>query len=113
MGSATPGATFGRCTLEAPDRKPFIPVTTFIGGALRARRPAGEKSWTKKLSIYDSRTKQHCTLKMKPLKRPDLDDYVACFNADRRFFQSHSVEAAEGDTVVPLINVVENRSRLS
>src|SRR5271157_6349865 len=36
----TPGTTFGRCTLLAPETKVpgkgFFPVTTFTGGALRA-----------------------------------------------------------------------------
>src|SRR5271166_3015757 len=36
----TPGTTFGRCTLLAPETrvpgKGFFPVTTFTGGALRA-----------------------------------------------------------------------------
>jgi hypothetical protein len=35
----TSGTRFGRCTLEAPDKKPpngFCPVTTFTGGAVRA-----------------------------------------------------------------------------
>src|SRR5207244_2426493 len=40
--------------------------------------------WTKKLWIYDLRTNQHCTLKTNPLKRADLDEFVACYRAENR-----------------------------
>ena len=43
------------------------------------RKPAAEKPWTDKLWIYDLRTNKHFTLKENPLKRSDLDDFVACF----------------------------------
>jgi hypothetical protein len=35
---------------------------------------------TEKLWIYDLRTNKHFTLKENPLKREDLDDFVACYN---------------------------------
>ena len=38
------------------------------------------KPWTTKLWIYDLRTNKHFTLKENPLKRSDLDDFVACYN---------------------------------
>ena len=44
------------------------------------REPAAEKPWTEKLWIYDLRTNKHFTLKENPLKRSDLDDFVACYN---------------------------------
>jgi len=37
-----------------------------------------------KLWVYDLRTNIHFTLKSKPLRRPDLGDFVNCFNADNR-----------------------------
>ena len=40
--------------------------------------------WTKKLWIYDFRTNQSFTLKERQLVRSDLDDFVACYNADNR-----------------------------
>ena len=49
------------------------------------RKPASEKPWTKTLWIYDFRTNQHFTLKTNPLKRSDLDDFVACYNPQNRF----------------------------
>src|SRR5437879_4381196 len=48
------------------------------------RKPAAEKPWTSKLWIYDLRTNKHFTLKENPLKRPDLDDFVACYNPKNR-----------------------------
>ena len=38
----------------------------------------------KELWVYDLRTNKHFTLKQNPLRRADLDDFVACYNpADR------------------------------
>jgi type I restriction enzyme M protein len=48
------------------------------------RKPASEIPWTKTLWIYDFRTNEHFTLKTNPLKRSDLDDFVACFNPTNR-----------------------------
>jgi type I restriction enzyme M protein len=49
------------------------------------RRPASEKPWTTKLWIYDFRTNQHFRLKTNPLKRSDLDDFVACYHSEDRY----------------------------
>ena len=49
------------------------------------RKPASETAWTKSLWIYDLRTNKHFTLKTNPLKRSDLDDFVACYNPANRF----------------------------
>jgi type I restriction enzyme M protein len=48
------------------------------------RKPAAEKPWTDKLWIYDLRTNKHFTLKENPLKRSDIDDFVAFYNPQRR-----------------------------
>ena len=49
------------------------------------RKAASEKPWTKELWIYDWRTNQRFTLKERPMKRADLDDFIACYKAkDRR-----------------------------
>ena len=48
------------------------------------RKPASEKPWTTKLWIYDFRTNEHFTLKTNPLKRNDLDDFVACYHPENR-----------------------------
>ena len=40
--------------------------------------------------IYDFRTNEHFTLKTDPLKRADLDDFVACYNPDNRHERKES-----------------------
>src|SRR5438093_12795863 len=48
------------------------------------------KPWTEKLWIYDLRTNKHFTLKENPLKRSDLDDFVACYNPKNRHERKES-----------------------
>ena len=48
------------------------------------RKPASEMPWTKNLWIYDLRTNQRFTLKERPMKRSDLDDFVACYSHENR-----------------------------
>src|SRR5581483_9791081 len=48
------------------------------------KRPASKMPWTKALWVYDLRTNQHFTLKTKPLKRADLDEFVACYTPANR-----------------------------
>ncbi len=67
-----------------------LPTGIFYAQGVKAnvlffdRKPASEKPWTKKLWIYDFRTNQHFTLKTNPLERPDLNDFVASYNAENR-----------------------------
>ena len=46
-----------------------------------ARKPASPNPWTRKLWVYDLRTNKHFTLKTKPMKRSDLDEFVALYKA--------------------------------
>ena len=48
------------------------------------RKPGREEPWTDKLWIYDLRTNMHFTLKTSPLQRSDLNEFVACYNAENR-----------------------------
>ncbi len=67
-----------------------LPTGIFYAQGVKAnvlffdRKPAAEKPWTEKLWIYDLRTNKHFTLKENPLKRSDLDDFVACYNPKNR-----------------------------
>ena len=67
-----------------------LPTGIFYAQGVKAnvlffdRKPASEKPWTTKLWIYDFRTNEHFTLKTNPLKRADLDDFVACYNPENR-----------------------------
>jgi type I restriction enzyme M protein len=54
------------------------------------RKPAAEKPWTEKLWIYDLRTNKHFTLKENPLKRSDLDNFVANYNPKNRHERKES-----------------------
>ncbi|MDE3260865.1 MAG: N-6 DNA methylase, partial [Acidobacteriota bacterium] len=47
-------------------------------------KPAREKPWTEELWVYDLRTNKHLTLKMKPLRRADLEDFVTCYRPGER-----------------------------
>jgi type I restriction enzyme M protein len=67
-----------------------LPTGVFYAQGVKAnviffdKKPGREKPWTEKLWIYDLRTNQHFTLKTNPLKREDLDDFVACFKPENR-----------------------------
>jgi len=67
-----------------------LPTGIFYAQGVKAnvmffdRRIASEKPWTKKLWIYDFRTNEHFTLKTNPLRRENLDDFVACYHAENR-----------------------------
>src|SRR5690348_13013113 len=67
-----------------------LPTGIFYAQGVKAnvlffdRRIASEKPWTKALWIYDFRTNEHFTLKTNPLRREDLDDFVACYHAANR-----------------------------
>ena len=73
-----------------------LPTGVFYAQGVKAnvlffdRKPAAEKPWTDKLWIYDLRTNKHFTLKENPLKRSDLDDFVACYNAKNRHERKES-----------------------
>jgi type I restriction enzyme M protein len=86
------GETVRRRMLEQCDCHTLLrlPTGIFYAGGVKAnvlffeRKPPSETPWTKKLWIYDFRTNQSFTLKTRTLTRPDLDDFVACYNADNR-----------------------------
>ena len=67
-----------------------LPTGLFYAQGVKAnvlffeRKPASETPWTKKLWIYDLRTNKHFTLKTSPMKRADLDEFVACYNPANR-----------------------------
>lgn len=67
-----------------------LPTGIFYAQGVKAnvlffdKKAASEKPWTKKLWVYDMRTNLHFTLKTNPLKRTDLDEFVACYKAENR-----------------------------
>jgi type I restriction enzyme M protein len=67
-----------------------LPTGVFYAQGVKAnvlffdRKPAAEIPWTKALWIYDLRTNKSFTLKTNPLQRADLDEFVACYQPERR-----------------------------
>ena len=67
-----------------------LPTGIFYAQGVKANvlffdaRPAQEAPWTTRLWVYDLRTNMHFTLKTNPLKRADLDEFVACCNPENR-----------------------------
>ena len=67
-----------------------LPTGIFYAQGVKANvlffdaKPAQEAHWTTRLWVYDLRTNMHFTLKTNPLKRADLDEFVACFNSSNR-----------------------------
>jgi type I restriction enzyme M protein len=47
------------------------------------RSQRSEQPWTQRLWVYDLRTNKHFTLKQRPLRRDDLDDFVASYAPGR------------------------------
>ncbi len=86
------GETVRRKLLEQCDVHTLLrlPTGIFYKPGVKAnvlffdRKLPSERPRTTKLWIYDFRTNQSSTLKERPLARPDLDDFVACYNADNR-----------------------------
>ena len=68
-----------------------LPTGIFYAQGVKANilffdnRPAGDKPQTERLWVYDLRTNKNFTLKTNPLKRGDLDEFVACYNPENRF----------------------------
>ena len=80
-----------------------LPTGLFYAQGVKAnviffeRKPASETPWTKKLWIYDLRTNKHYTLKTSPMKREDLDEFVACYNPANRHARKAAWSAENPD----------------
>ena len=64
-----------------------LPTGIFYAQGVKAnvlffdKKPASERPWTEKLWVYDLRVNKHFTLKQRPLRRADLDEFVRSFRA--------------------------------
>jgi type I restriction enzyme M protein len=71
-----------------------LPTGIFYAQGVKAnvlffdRKPASPSPWTKQLWIYDLRTNRNFTLKTNPLKRSDLDEFVACYRPENRHLRA-------------------------
>lgn len=67
-----------------------LPTGIFYAQGVKANvlffdaKPKDGKIHTKGVWIYDLRTNKHFTLKTKPLKREDLQDFIACYTPENR-----------------------------
>ncbi len=67
-----------------------LPTGIFYAQGVKAnvlffdKKPGSAKPWTQKLWIYDFRTNQDFTLKTRPLKQEDLDEFVEVYKPGRR-----------------------------
>ncbi len=67
-----------------------LPTGIFYANGVKANvlffdnHEASKKPWTKEVWFYDYRTNIHHTLKKKPLRFEDLQDFVACYNPANR-----------------------------
>jgi type I restriction enzyme M protein len=92
------GETIRRELLKQADVHTLLrlPTGIFYAQGVKAnvlffdRKPARETAWTEKLWIYDLRTNLHFTLKENPLKRSDLDDFVACYRPANRHLRTEN-----------------------
>lgn len=63
-----------------------LPTGIFYANGVKANvlffdnKPASPDSWTKEVWYYDYRTNIHHTLKKKPLRFEDLQDFIQCYN---------------------------------
>jgi len=103
----------GRCAIVVPDNVLFeggagetvrrklldefdvhtllrLPTGIFYAQGVKAnvlffdRRPAQEAPWTTTLWVYDYRTNIHHTLKTRPLRYEDLNEFISVFNPENR-----------------------------
>lgn len=62
-----------------------LPTGIFYAQGVKAnilffdKKPASERPWTERLWVYDLRTNKHFTLKQRPLRRSDLDEFVESY----------------------------------
>ena len=67
-----------------------LPTGIFYANGVKANvlffdnRAASKKVWTKEVWYYDYRTNIHHTLKKKPLRFADLQEFIACYNPENR-----------------------------
>lgn len=86
------GETIRRKLLENTDLHTILrlPTGIFYAHGVKANviffdnREASPNPWTKEVWYYDYRTNIHHTLKKKPLRFEDLEDFIKCYNPKNR-----------------------------
>lgn len=86
------GETVRRKLLETTDLHTILrlPTGIFYAQGVKANvlffdnRPGRAEPWTREVWFYDYRTNVHHTLKRKPLRYEDLQDFIACYHPEDR-----------------------------
>lgn len=86
------GETVRKKLLETTDLHTVLrlPTGIFYANGVKANvlffdnHAASKEPWTKEVWFYDYRTNIHHTLKKKPLRFEDLQDFIACYNPPNR-----------------------------
>ena len=86
------GETVRRKLLETTELHTILrlPTGIFYANGVKANvlffdnRAASPEPWTKEVWYYDYRTNIHHTLKKKPLRFADLQEFIACYNPENR-----------------------------
>lgn len=77
-----------------------LPTGIFYAQGVKANvlffdnHPASKTPWTREVWFYDYRTNIHHTLKKKPLRFADLEDFIACYNPLSREQRSETWDEA-------------------
>ena len=87
------GETVRRKLMETTDLHTILrlPTGVFYAQGVKANvlffdaRPASKEAQTREIWVYDYRTNIHHTLKKNLLKRPDLQDFIDCYNPENRY----------------------------
>ncbi|MES0488443.1 MAG: class I SAM-dependent DNA methyltransferase [Leptospirales bacterium] len=67
-----------------------LPTGIFYANGVKANvlffdnHPASKDPWTQEVWIYDYRTNIHHTLKKKPLREENLNEFIRCYNSENR-----------------------------
>ena len=73
-----------------------LPTGIFYAQGVKANvvffdaRPKAEQPQTQGIWFYDLRTNRHFTLKTRPLRTDDLQDFIACYNPENRHLRQAS-----------------------
>lgn len=86
------GETIRKNLMEQMDLHTILrlPTGIFYANGVKANvlffdnKPAAKEPWTKEVWYYDYRTNVHHTLKQKPMREENLQDFIDCYNPGNR-----------------------------
>ncbi|MHB1178958.1 MAG: class I SAM-dependent DNA methyltransferase [Daejeonella sp.] len=95
------GETVRKKLLETADLHTILrlPTGIFYANGVKANvlfwdaKPSSKDPWTKEVWVYDYRTNIHHTLKKKPLKLEDLQEFITLYNPSNRHKRTETFNA--------------------